>query len=233
MDPAGVFATTFPKDQALVRTRPQAVCLALFIALLFALPFLADIRAVAVMTSMLITGIVVIGLQINTGIAGQVNLGQAAFMGVGAYTTALLASKLSLPFWLALPLGGAAAALFGLIFGLTADQVAEQRASGYNPRAIIESSRELHQAVDAIASGVFSPDDPHRYAGLMGGLYDSDWFMLAADFDSYAAAQRKVDGRWLDPVGWRTSAIKNIANVGWFSSDRTISEYARDIWKVL
>ena len=115
MDPAGVFATTFPKDQALVRTRPQAVCLALFIALLFALPFLADIRAVAVMTSMLITGIVVIGLQINTGIAGQVNLGQAAFMGVGAYTTALLASKLSLPFWLALPLGGAAAALFGLM----------------------------------------------------------------------------------------------------------------------
>ena len=123
MDPAGVFATTFPKDQALVRTRPQAVCLALFIALLFALPFLADIRAVAVMTSMLITGIVVIGLQINTGIAGQVNLGQAAFMGVGAYTTALLASKLSLPFWLALPLGGAAAALFGLIFGLTAVRI--------------------------------------------------------------------------------------------------------------
>ena len=114
---------TFPKDQALVRTRPQAVCLALFIALLFALPFLADIRAVAVMTSMLITGIVVIGLQINTGIAGQVNLGQAAFMGVGAYTTALLASKLSLPFWLALPLGGAAAALFGLIFGLTAVRI--------------------------------------------------------------------------------------------------------------
>ena len=70
MDPAGVFATTFPKDQALVRTRPQAVCLALFIALLFALPFLADIRAVAVMTSMLITGIVVIGLQINTGTEG-------------------------------------------------------------------------------------------------------------------------------------------------------------------
>jgi branched-chain amino acid transport system permease protein len=72
---------------------------------------------------MLITGIVVIGLQINTGIAGQVNLGQAAFMGVGAYTTALLASKLSLPFWLALPLGGAAAALFGLIFGLTAVRI--------------------------------------------------------------------------------------------------------------
>jgi starch phosphorylase len=120
-----------------------------------------------------------------------------------------------------------------IIFGLTADEVAEKRANGYNPREIIEASRELHQAIDAIASGVFSPDDPHRYAGLMGGLYESDWFMVAADFDGYAAAQRDVDRRWIDPVGWRTSAIKNIANVGWFSSDRTISEYARDIWKVL
>jgi starch phosphorylase len=120
-----------------------------------------------------------------------------------------------------------------IIFGLTADQVAARRAEGYNPRAIIEGSRELQQAVQAISSGVFSPDDPHRYTGLMDGLYDSDWFMLAADFDSYASAQRQVDRRWQDQAGWRESAIRNIANVGWFSSDRTISEYARDIWGVL
>ena len=120
-----------------------------------------------------------------------------------------------------------------VIFGLTADEVAEQRAGGYNPRAVIEGSRELQQAVSAIASGVFSPDDPHRYAGLMGGLYDHDWFMVAADFDSYHAAQRNVDRRWQDQAGWRASAIRNIANVGWFSSDRTISEYAREIWGVL
>lgn len=119
-----------------------------------------------------------------------------------------------------------------VIFGLTADEVAEQRANGYNPRAIIEGSRELQQAISAIASGVFSPDDPHRYAGLMGGLYDSDWFMLSADFDAYHAAQRAVDRRWEDQQGWRASAIRNIANVGWFSSDRTIGEYARDIWGV-
>ena len=56
--------------------------------------------------------------------------------------------------------------------------------------------------------------------------------MLAADFDSYAAAQREVDRRWDDQPGWRKSALLNIANVGWFSSDRTIAEYARDIWKV-
>ncbi|OCC24223.1 glycogen phosphorylase [Croceicoccus estronivorus] len=120
-----------------------------------------------------------------------------------------------------------------VIFGLTAEEVAERRADGYKPREVIENSRELQQAVSAIATGVFSPDDPNRYADLMGGLYDHDWFMVAADFDSYAAAQRSVDQRWEDQAGWRKSVIHNIANVGWFSSDRTISEYARDIWKVL
>jgi starch phosphorylase len=119
-----------------------------------------------------------------------------------------------------------------VIFGLTADEVAERRANGYTPRAIIEGSRELQQAVSAIASGVFSPDDPHRYAGLMGGLYDHDWFMVAADFEAYAAAQRSVDARWIDQAVWRASAIRNIANVGWFSSDRTIGEYAKEIWGV-
>jgi glycogen phosphorylase len=118
------------------------------------------------------------------------------------------------------------------IFGLTADEVAERRGNGYDPRRIIEESRELNQALHSIATGVFSPDDPHRYAGLMDGIYNSDWFMLCADFDSYAAAQRAVDARWEDQQAWRASAIRNIANVGWFSSDRTIGEYARDIWGV-
>jgi glycogen phosphorylase len=118
------------------------------------------------------------------------------------------------------------------IFGLTADEVAEKRANGYDPRRIIEESRELNQALHSIATGVFSPDDPHRYAGLMDGIYNSDWFMLCADFDSFAEAQRAVDKRWEDQKAWRASAIRNIANVGWFSSDRTIGEYARDIWGV-
>jgi len=119
------------------------------------------------------------------------------------------------------------------IFGLTADEVNDRRAEGYVPREVIEGSRELCQALEAIATGVFSPDDPNRYTELMGGIYDHDWFMLAADFESYSAAQRKIDARWEDQAGWRESAIRNIANVGWFSSDRTISEYARDIWKVM
>ncbi|GGB96405.1 alpha-1,4 glucan phosphorylase [Novosphingobium endophyticum] len=119
-----------------------------------------------------------------------------------------------------------------VIFGLTAEQVAEKRANGYDPREVVESSLELGQALSAIASGVFSPDDPNRYAELIGGIHDHDWFMCAADFDSYAAAQRAVDTRWEDQAGWRAAAIRNIANVGWFSSDRTIAEYARDIWNV-
>ena len=120
-----------------------------------------------------------------------------------------------------------------VIFGLTADEVAAKRRDGYNPREVIEGSPELRQAVSAIASGVFSPDDPGRYAGLMGGLYDGDWFMVAADFDAYATAQRSVDARWQDQAGWATSAIHNVAKVGWFSSDRTIRQYAEEIWNVM
>ncbi len=119
-----------------------------------------------------------------------------------------------------------------IIFGLTADQVNERRAQGYQPRELIESSRELSQALNAIASGVFSPDDPNRYKGLVQGIYDHDWFMVAADFDSYAAAQRRVDALWQDEGGWAKAAIHNVARMGWFSSDRTIREYAKDIWKV-
>lgn len=120
-----------------------------------------------------------------------------------------------------------------VIFGLTAEEVAARRAEGYDPRAVIEGSRELAQAVHSIASGVFSPDDPTRYAGLMDGLLNSDWFMVAADFDAYAVAQRAVDARWQDRAAWRRSAIHNVARVGWFSSDRTIGEYAREIWGVM
>ncbi len=119
-----------------------------------------------------------------------------------------------------------------VIFGLTADEVAAKRAGAYNPREVIENSAELAQAVNAIASGVFSPDDHNRYRDLMNGLYDHDWFMVAADFDAYAAAQREVDRRWGDRDGWNRAAIHNVANMGWFSSDRTIGEYAHEIWGV-
>jgi starch phosphorylase len=119
------------------------------------------------------------------------------------------------------------------IFGLTADQVAARRAEGHNSRAAIEGSRELSQALAGISSGVFSPDDSNRFAGLIGGLYNHDWFMVAADFDAYSATQRAVDRQWGDARAWRSAAVRNVANVGWFSSDRTIREYASEIWGVL
>ncbi|MGB3899923.1 MAG: glycogen/starch/alpha-glucan phosphorylase [Mesorhizobium sp.] len=118
------------------------------------------------------------------------------------------------------------------IFGLTAEEVAERRANGYEPRAVIEASRELSQAIAAVSSGVFSPGDPARYRDLMDGLYQHDWFMVAADFDAYAATQRTVDDVWRDSPDWYARAIRNVAHMGWFSSDRTIREYAKEIWNV-
>lgn len=118
-----------------------------------------------------------------------------------------------------------------VIFGLTADEVTKKRADGHQPRAIIEASNELSQALTAIASGVFSPDDRDRYAGLVAGLYEHDWFMVAADFEAYAHAQRQVDALWVDEKAWYGRTVLNTARVGWFSSDRTIRQYAKEIWK--
>jgi len=118
-----------------------------------------------------------------------------------------------------------------VIFGMTAEEVANVRAAGHEPRAIIEQSRELAQALDAIATGVFSPDDRSRFTGLMDGIYNHDWFMVAADFDAYAAAQRTVDQIWTDPKSWYSKTIRNTARMGWFSSDRTIRQYASEIWR--
>jgi starch phosphorylase len=118
------------------------------------------------------------------------------------------------------------------IFGLTTAEVAERRNNGYNPRAVIEGSPELAQAVAAVSSGVFSPDQPDRYRELIDGLYNTDWFMVAADFDAYAATQRDVDAVWRNSPDWYARAIRNVARVGWFSSDRTIRQYAKEIWNV-
>ncbi len=118
-----------------------------------------------------------------------------------------------------------------MIFGMTAEEVAKTRADDYNPRAIIEGSKELQQALSAIASGVFSPGDTGRFADLVDGLYNHDWFMVAADFDAYAKAQRDVDAIWSDQQSWFEKAILNTARMGWFSSDRTIRQYAREIWR--
>ena len=118
------------------------------------------------------------------------------------------------------------------IFGLTAQEVENLRVSGYNPRATIESIPALKDVLDAVAGGVFSPNDQHRYAGLVESMYNSDHFLVAPDFVSYAQAQRELDALWRDQEQWQKKAILNTANMGWFSSDRTIAEYAREIWGI-
>jgi starch phosphorylase len=119
-----------------------------------------------------------------------------------------------------------------VIFGLTADEVNGKRARSEVPRSAIDASPMLKEALEMIASGVFSPDDTNRYRDLIGGLYDHDWFMVARDFDAYAAAQAKVDTLWQQKRKWYSMAIRNTAHMGWFSSDRTIRQYASEIWGV-
>jgi starch phosphorylase len=119
-----------------------------------------------------------------------------------------------------------------VIFGLTAEEVGDLRSRSIGPHSVIEDSPFLSEALEAIASGVFSPDDRDRYRDLVNGVRDHDWFMLARDFGSYAIAQRKVDELWSDPATWYSMAINNTARVGWFSSDRTIRQYAEEIWGI-
>jgi starch phosphorylase len=119
-----------------------------------------------------------------------------------------------------------------VIFGLTADEIEDRRRTGHNPRAIIGANAQLSEALDTIASGIFSPDDRTRYRGLIDNLMTTDWFMVTADYAAYAAAQRQVDALWTDPKAWYGKTIRNTANVAWFSADRTIREYGRDIWNV-
>ena len=119
-----------------------------------------------------------------------------------------------------------------VIFGLTAAQVAARRHSGHDPRGNIEKSSALKGALEAIGSGQFSGGDRDRYRSIVDNLYAHDWFMVTADFDSYSAAQSDVDRLWVDQAKWGRIAVANTAGMGWFSSDRAIREYARDIWNV-
>jgi glycogen phosphorylase len=120
------------------------------------------------------------------------------------------------------------------IFGLTAQQVEARRKAGdFGANAAIAASSRLNDVLQAIRSGVFSPDDPSRYAGLIDGLVGYDRFLVCADFDAYWDAQRRVEELWHTPQEWWRMAVLNTARMGWFSSDRTIREYATEIWKAL
>jgi starch phosphorylase len=116
------------------------------------------------------------------------------------------------------------------VFGLRADAVAATKRLGYDPRLYVEESHTLKRVLDAIAQGEFSPGERERYRGLVEGLLNRDTYMLMADFADYLATQAKVDALWREPQAWAQCAIRNIAAMGFFSSDRTIREYADKIW---
>jgi starch phosphorylase len=118
------------------------------------------------------------------------------------------------------------------IFGLTAQEVAQRRNEGWRGEHAAAQSRRLQEALQQVEDGVFSPDDRTRYQELVASLRGSDYFMVAADFDSYYDTQRRVGERWREVGAWWRSAVLNTANMAWFSSDRTIAEYAEEIWRV-
>ncbi|MBS7537844.1 glycogen/starch/alpha-glucan phosphorylase [Ancylobacter lacus] len=118
------------------------------------------------------------------------------------------------------------------IFGLTAEEVEERRRTGIDEAGAIARSAHLGEVLDAVESGVFSPDERDRFKPLTNALRYHDYFLVTSDFDAYWEAQRKVDALWYKKDAWWTASAINTANMGWFSSDRTISEYAKDIWNV-
>jgi glycogen phosphorylase len=117
------------------------------------------------------------------------------------------------------------------LFGLTAGQVYELRAKGYNPRAYYEEDAELRAVIDSIASGEFSGGDRQLFRPLVDSLLATDTYMLLADFRSYLDCQDRVDQAARDTDRWTRMSILNTASSAVFSSDRAVREYAADIWK--
>lgn len=118
------------------------------------------------------------------------------------------------------------------IFGNTTPEVADIRAHGYQPREIYEKDPALRRVLDAIRDGAFSPEEPSRYQGIYDALVNwGDHYLLLADYASYVAKQAEVDALYRDTEAWTRMAILNVAGMGAFSSDRTIAQYAHEIWR--
>jgi len=117
------------------------------------------------------------------------------------------------------------------LFGLTNDEVMRVKAEGYQPGAIYRDNPMLREVIDLIRSGVFSHGDPELFRPLVDHLLNHDEYLLLADYPLYIEAQDHVGAAWRDPARWTRMSILNVARMGKFSSDRTIAEYNRDIWK--
>jgi starch phosphorylase len=118
------------------------------------------------------------------------------------------------------------------LFGMTAAEAVARREAGYDPQAICAGDPELAAAVDAIAAGWFSDGDTDRFAPLVDSILGRDEYLTMADYRSYIDCQDALEGVWLDRERWTRMSILNTARSGFFSSDRTISDYCRQIWKI-
>jgi glycogen phosphorylase len=118
------------------------------------------------------------------------------------------------------------------IFGLLADEVEARRAKGVDGRQVIAASPSLQGVVEALLAGTFSQGDNTRYKPIVDALTGNDWFMVGSDFDAYRNAQNDVSSLWGRKKIWTEKSIINSVSMGWFSSDRTIRDYARDIWQL-
>ena len=119
------------------------------------------------------------------------------------------------------------------LFGLKAEEVEHLRITGYDPVSFYENDPELRRAIDQIASGVFSPGEPWLFTPIVDALLrQGDYFLVLADYRSYVDTQGKVDQLFEDKEEWTRKTILNTANMGKFSSDRAVLEYAREIWGV-
>ena len=118
------------------------------------------------------------------------------------------------------------------IFGLDAAGAAQLRNEGYRPQDYYYRLPQLKQVIDQINSGMFSPGDHGLFRPLVDQLLNSDYYLLLADFDAYLDAQAEVDRLYMKPDQWARRSILNTAGMGKFSSDRTIAEYAGDIWRI-
>jgi len=118
------------------------------------------------------------------------------------------------------------------LFGLTAEEVFALREEGYSPRRYRESDHELRRAIDAVASGFFSGGDRELFRPLVEELLDRDRYLVLADYASYLEAQAAAEKAFRDRERWTRMSILNTARCGFFSSDRAVREYCREIWKV-
>ena len=116
------------------------------------------------------------------------------------------------------------------IFGLTVEEVTDLLAKGYRPRDFYEKDDDLRRVIDLIGSGFFSPDRPDLFKHIADKLLTHDPYMLCADFRSYVDMQAKVAKEYQNKKAWAEKAILNVARMGKFSSDRTIKQYAEEIW---